>query len=157
MDRYPRSLAIKQRALETPPCLARRPDRGVIAGLSQSSRRFGVPRKVSVPRYSPAVDIEVVARGPACGGQVRFYPTPALVSTSAVGGRPDMTEAQKIDTIDPKADIGACPSRNPTGRIAAKDFSGKCVAPACRHRFCWPGQRNYRRWRAWRILRQRTR
>jgi hypothetical protein len=28
----------------------------------------------------------------------------------------------------PKADIGACPSRNPTGRIAAKDFSGKCVA-----------------------------
>jgi hypothetical protein len=32
-------------------------------GLSQSSRRFGVPRKVSIARDSPVVDMEVVGRG----------------------------------------------------------------------------------------------
>jgi hypothetical protein len=36
----------RPRAMETPPCLARWPDRGVIASLSQRPRRFGVPREI---------------------------------------------------------------------------------------------------------------
>src|SRR5262245_14368995 len=65
LDRYPRSLAIKQRALETPLCLARRPDRGIIVDLSQSSHRFvvrerfqyHVTRLPSTLRWSPVVPV----------------------------------------------------------------------------------------------------
>ena len=62
MDRYPRSLGVKQRAMETQPCLLD----GQIAELSRASHKLTslwCTEKVSVPRYSPAVDIEVLARG----------------------------------------------------------------------------------------------
>ena len=52
----PRSLATKQRALENTTCLARGPDRGVIAASHKAHVTSSYRERISVPPGSPAVD-----------------------------------------------------------------------------------------------------